>query len=451
MALLTFERRVSVPVDARTAFAWHTRPGAFERLAPPWQDVRVVERKGTIYDGDRTTLELHLGPLRRRWIAVHEGFREDRLFVDRQERGPFAEWRHEHRFHARGASAELEDAIAFRLPLGAPGRVLGRRYAFQQLDRLFAFRHRRIHHDLERHAMTDTKLRIAISGSSGLIGSALAAFLSTGGHEVIRLVRSGMGGDGSVSWDPAAGVVDVEALDGVDAVVHLAGEPIGRRWTESRKREILRSREEGTRALSTAIASLSHPPRVLVSASAVGIYGSRGDEILTEDSSHGDDFLATVCEAWEAGTRPAAEAGIRVVNLRLGVVLEALLPRLLLPFRLGLGGRIGSGRHWLSWISLDDATAAFHQALIDERLRGPVNATSPSPVTNAEMTKTLGRVLRRPTVFPVPTAAVSALYGEMGRATVLTSQRVLPQRLHATGFGFAYADLEAALRHTLGR
>jgi uncharacterized protein len=299
--------------------------------------------------------------------------------------------------------------------------------------------------------MADTRLRIAITGSTGLIGSALAAFLSTGGHEVIRVVRKGPAGDGTLIWDPAGGGSGIAAFEGLDGVVHLAGEPIGRRWTASRKREILRSRDAGTRALVMALCSLERPPRMLVSASAVGIYGSRGDELLTEASEHGDDFLSSVCEAWEVATWPAAEAGIRVVNLRLGVVLEALLPRLILPFRLGLGGRIGNGRHWLSWIALDDATAALHQALIDESLSGPVNATSPAPATNAELTKVLGRVLRRPTVLPVPATVVSALFGEMGRVVLLGSQRAVPQRLDDAGFRFAYPRLEPAIRHALGR
>jgi uncharacterized protein len=460
MTRATYERRTVLPVSAEAAFAWHGRDGAFERLAPPWQDVRIVERKGTIRDGDRTTIELRSGPFRRRWVAVHEGFHEGVVFGDRQERGPFHDWHHEHRFHGRDdGGSELEDAIVFQLPLGPAGRAVAGRYVDAQLDRVFAFRHRRLSHDLERHAMTNRALRIAITGSSGLIGTALSSFLATGGHEVVRIVRGAPSPDAGreapsevrVSDLAEVRVSDLAALEGIDAVIHLAGEPIGRRWTEARKREILRSRDEGTRALATAIASLARPPEVLVSISAVGIYGSRGEEVLTEESVHGDDFLASVCEAWEAATLPAAEAGVRVVNLRLGVVLEALLPRLLLPFRLGLGGRVGDGRHWLSWLSLDDATAAIHQAVLDVQLRGPVNATSPHPVTNRELTKTLGRVLRRPTLLPFPAVGVSALFGEMGRATVLASQRVLPERLVASGFRFAYPELETALRHTLGR
>jgi uncharacterized protein (TIGR01777 family) len=294
-------------------------------------------------------------------------------------------------------------------------------------------------------------MRIAVTGASGLIGSSLAASLSTTGHDVVPIVRRETGRAGEVAWDPHAGVIDTAALEGVDAVVHLAGAPIGRRWTAGRKREIIESRERGTRLLATALTTLERRPRVFVSASAVGIYGSRGDEVLIESSEHGSDFLATVCEAWEGTTRPAAEAGIRVVNLRFGVVLEALLSRLLRPFRLGLGGRVGNGRQWLSWIALDDATAAIREALSNFSLQGPVNAASPLPVTNAELTRTLGRVLHRPTVIPVPAAAISLAFGEMGRSVLLASQRATPERLEAAGFAFAYPELEAALLHALGR
>jgi uncharacterized protein len=299
--------------------------------------------------------------------------------------------------------------------------------------------------------MVDAAMRIAITGSSGLIGSALSEALSAAGHDVVKVVRDDSSPrDGDVSWNPVTGTIDTGSLEGVDAVVHLAGATIGRRWTATRKREILRSREEGTGLLATAIGSLERRPHVLVSVSAVGVYGSRGDEILTESSTTGDDFLARVCGVWEGATRPAADAGIRVVNLRLGVVLEAVLPRLLLPFRLGLGGRLGNGKQWFSWITLDDVVAAIIEALSNERLVGPVNATSPAPVTNAEFTKVLGRTLHRPTILPLPSIVISALFGEMGRGTLLASQRVLPETLTGMGFDFSYPELGGALRHVLG-
>jgi uncharacterized protein (TIGR01777 family) len=434
MTVTRYAKQVDLPTDAHTAFAWHERPGAFERLAPPWQRITVAERTGSIRSGDRLVMRLRVGPFSRRWVAVHEDYEAGRQFVDRQERGPFAAWRHAHRFADLGATARLEDEIEYRLPLGAAGRLAAGALTTRQLERLFAFRHRRLVHDLERHRMTQQTLRVAITGSTGLIGSALSAFLTTGGHEVVRVQRG-----------------STEGLEGADAVVHLAGESIGKRWTEARKQEIRRSRDEGTRTLASAVAALERPPAVFVSASAVGIYGSQEDEILTEDSTHGTDFLAEVCERWEAATAPAADAGIRVANLRFGVVLEALLPQLLTPFRLGLGGRIGSGRQWFSWVALDDLIAAVQFAILDGRLRGAVNVTSPEPVTNAAFTKTLGKVLGRPTIFPLPAPIVSLLFGEMGRTMLLGSQRVLPERLHSAGFEFGYARLEDALRHVLGK
>lgn len=298
-------------------------------------------------------------------------------------------------------------------------------------------------------------MHVAVSGSRGLIGSALVAFLAAGGHRVSRLVRGVAPGADCIRWDPATGVRDLALLEGLDGVVHLAGENIAAgRWTPSRKAEIHRSRVEGSRRLCESVARLAKPPKVLVCASAIGIYGDRGEEVLTEGSRPGNDFLAEVCRAWEAATEAASRAGMRVVNLRMGVVLSpagGALRKMLLPFTLGAGGRIGSGRQFMSWISLDDAVGAIHHALITESLAGPVNAVAPSPVTNAEFTRTLARVLRRPAIAPLPVFAARLAFGEMADALLLASQRVLPDRLQATGYGFRFPDLEGALRHLLGR
>jgi len=443
--------RTRLPVPAEQAFAWHERPGALERLLPPWQQFRIEERVGTIRDGDRTSLTLRKGPLRLRWVAVHRDYVPGSQFADEQEKGPFAAWSHVHRFQADGQASVLEDDIRYRLPLGALGELVGGRHVERELVRVFGFRHRRLAHDLDRHAGTDLRLRVAITGSSGLIGGALSAFLSSGGHEVLRLVRR-TPGPGEARWDPAAGAIDERVLEGLDAVIHLAGEPIAGRWTAGRKQAILDSRVDGTRLLAESLAGLQQGPRVLVSASAVGIYGSRaGEASLSETSPHGSDFLARVCEAWEAATRPAAEAGIRVVSLRIGVVLEALLSRVALPFRLGLGGRVGHGRQWLSWIALDDVLGAVQHALVTDSLAGPVNVVAPEPVTNGQLAKVLGGVLRRPAVLPLPATAVRLAFGEMGEHVLLGGQRVLPARLTETGFRFAWPELEGALRHVLGR
>lgn len=282
-------------------------------------------------------------------------------------------------------------------------------------------------------------MKVAISGSHGLIGSALIEALEATGDEVTRLGR---------------GTVDPAALDGQDAVVNLAGAGIGgHRWTDSYKAEVLDSRVRGTTALAEAMATLERPPRVFVSGSAVGYYGDRGDEELTEASAPGTGFLSDVVQQWEAAAAPAAEAGVRVVNLRTGVVLTGrggALKKQLLPFKLGIGGRIGSGQQYLSWISLADEISALRLALADESVEGPINATSPNPVTNAEFTTTLGKVLRRPTFIPVPTPALDLVLGrQLVREMLLGGQRVLPAALEAHGYTFQHASLEGGLRAAL--
>lgn len=293
---------------------------------------------------------------------------------------------------------------------------------------------------------------VAVSGATGLIGSALVERLRAHGSRVRRLVRSGRTDPDDVAWDPMRGVLSPGALDGVDAVVNLAGEPIAQRWTSQRKQAIRESRVRGTELLARTIAGMERKPSVLLSGSAVGYYGDRGDELLDEESAPGSDFLAGVVREWEDATRAAADAGVRVARLRTGLVLSprgGALERLLLPFRLGVGGPIGSGRQWMSWISLHDHVRAIEHALTTPSLAGPVNLVAPNPVTNAEFATTLGRVLTRPAIMPVPSFALELLYGEMARATILSGQRVLPKALVRSGFEHAHPTLEQALRFEL--
>jgi uncharacterized protein (TIGR01777 family) len=258
-----------------------------------------------------------------------------------------------------------------------------------------------------------------------------------------------------VYWHPEDGSIATPGLEGMDAVVHLAGENIAAgRWSSEKKARIRDSRVQGTRVLCDALAQLVNPPKVLVSASAIGYYGDRGAEVLREESRPGRDFLADVCRAWEAATAPAAQRGIRVVNLRFGIVLSAAggaLAKMLFPFKMGMGGIVGSGQQYMSWIALDDLVGAIHHALITDTLQGPVNAVAPNPVTNSEFTRTLGRVLRRPTLVPLPAFAARAAFGEMADALLLASIRVEPARLQDTHYAFRYPELEGALRHVLGR
>ena len=299
-------------------------------------------------------------------------------------------------------------------------------------------------------------MKVLVSGSSGLVGSALVPFLTGGGHQVVRLVRSEPGPEASeVCWDPETGSIDRAGLKGVDAAVHLAGESIAAgRWTAARSARILESRVKGTRLLAETLAELEQPPKALVSASAVGYYGDRGEETLREESGSGSAFLSEVCRQWEAATEPAAAAGIRVVNLRFGVILASAggaLPRLLTPFRLGGGGTLGSGKQFMSWVALDDVVGSILHALTTEALRGPVNAVGPQAVTNREFTKALGRALGRPTLFPMPACAARLAFGEMADELLLASQRVEPAKLLASGYQFRFPDLEGALRHLLGK
>ncbi len=452
-----YEKRSPMPVRAAELYAWHARPGAFERLTPPWQRLRVVERTGGIDDGDRLVFEFGFGPVKRRWVAVHRDHVAGEGFTDVQVQGPFLRWEHRHRFGPESDTLSwLEDHVEYELPGREAVRRAASAMAGRRVRRLFDFRHGRTRDDLARHAShaRDARLRVAITGGSGFVGTALAAFLTTGGHEVVRLTRRTGAGAGWAHWDPEAGVVDAAALEGIDAVVHLAGASIAGLWTAKRRREILASRRQGTGLIARTAATLERRPRVIVSASGVGWYGDRGQEDLTEDSAPGDGFLAEVCRVWEDSLAPAREAGIRTVTTRFGLVLGGaggLLAAMLPAFKAGAGARFGRGDQWMSWIALDDVLGAILHALYDETLSGPVNLTAPAPVTNREFTATLAKVLRRPAVLSAPRGMVERALGDMARDLLLTSQRVVPARLSATGFTWLFPDLEAALRFELGR
>jgi uncharacterized protein len=294
-------------------------------------------------------------------------------------------------------------------------------------------------------------MKIIISGSTGLVGTALVFNLVAEGHEIFRLVRSKS--EEGIYWNPNEPVPDRSALEGFDVVIHLAGESIAEgRWNEEKKRKIRKSRIEGTRHLTEAITSLNSPPRLFICASASGYYGDRGTEILVEETPAGQGFLPDVCREWEAATDPAATKGIRVVNLRFGIILSqngGALPKMLSPFRLGVGGRIGSGKQYWSWIDLEDVVGVIESVIQNETLQGPVNTSTPNPVTNAEFTQILARVLKRPAFFPVPAFAARAAFGEMADALLLCSARMQPSKLIASGYTFAYPDLESSLRHLL--
>ena len=441
-------------VDAPIAdvFAWHARPGAFARLSPPWQPMRLVTEAASLKDG-RATLALPGGL---RWVAVHQpdGYDPPRRFVDAIGGEGLAalpartavRWRHTHDFEDLG---EGRTRVIDRVDTPVPGSLL---------RPMFTYRHRQLADDLAAHRLAAENglapATVAVTGSSGLVGSALTAFLSTGGHRVIRLVRGTPRGDDEREWNPDD--PDPGLFDGVDAVIHLAGASIAGRFTRKHRDAIRDSRIGPTRRLAEALGRTSPRPPVLVSASAIGYYGyDRGDDILTEDDDRGDGFLADVVADWEAATAPAEQAGVRVVKVRTGIVQS---PRggtlkLMRPlFTAGLGGRLGDGRQWLSWIGIDDLVDIYHRALWDQGLAGPVNAVAPRPVRNSEYTATLAHVVHRPAVLPVPSLGPRVLLGEQGaRELACASQRVLPHKLTAVGHRFRQPDLDQALRHLLGR
>ncbi len=456
MPILTFTSRIEAPAEA--LFAWHARPGAFNRLTPPWAGVRLEHFEG-IRDGQKAVIRLGAGPLHRAWVARHHDYVEGRQFCDTQERGPFRRWTHTHRMEPDGPDASiLTDHIDYALPLGGLGQWLGGRFLQNEMERQFAYRHRITKQDLALHRRYNSEgrsLRIAVSGASGLIGSNLVALLTTGGHAVLRLVRSRPTRADEIYWNYGAGEIEAEKLEGLDAVIHLAGETVfASRWTDAKKKRILESRAQGTGLISETLARLKTPPRALLTASGTHFYGIGHPHALTEASPPGTEgFLTAVTHAWEAATRPAEDAGIRTVNLRLGAVLSprgGALAKMLLPFRLGLGGRVGPKDQQFSWIALDDTLGAIYHTLMTG-VAGAVNLTAPNPVTMGVYTKTLARVLRRPALFAAPASLIRLATGAVADEVLFASARVLPERLQQTGYPFSFPTLEEALRHLLGK
>jgi hypothetical protein len=451
-----FIHQTTIPVSAHELGLWHERPGAFVRLAPTWERMSVVKQNGGIRDGDELHFCIHKGPMCVNWVARHSDYLAGRQFRDTMVRGPFARWTHLHQWEEVGpTNALLIDTVHWQLPLH-PLSVVARPFVYSMLQRMFMQRHARTRNDLAAHGRyTLAKQRIAISGGTGMIGRALTAFLQGGGHEVHVLSRrAGEGTTPTIVWDPDIGQLDPAALEGFDAVIHLAGAGIADKpWTDERRREILDSRVRGTSLLARTIAQLKSPPGTFISASAVGYYGHTEDYHVDESSPAGEGFLASVCEQWEAAAQPARDAGIRVVHPRIGVVLAAAggaLARMLLPFRMGVGGRIGPGTQGFPWIALDDVVYGMLHLLATPELSGPVNLVGPAPMSNAEFTRALGRALYRPTVLPVPGLAIRTLFGDMGNEALLQGAYVDARRLRETGFLWCHRTVEEAVRFELG-
>ncbi|WP_127125621.1 TIGR01777 family oxidoreductase [Georgenia sp. SYP-B2076] len=486
-----FQHTTVLPYPRDEVFAWFERPGALVRLSPPFGGSVQAEPDRGIRDGSTARLGIGapgvlgagLGALARAvpwpgvvparlrrpeldWTARHDAYDPPHGFRDTMERGPLGHWQHTHRFEeAPDGGTVMVDHIDFGVP--GEGRLpdqvaeTAARPLQPTLRRIFAYRAAQLRDDLvfhAAHAAAGTRT-VAVAGASGLIGRQLCALLTGGGHRVLRLVRRDATAPDEVSWDPAAGTLDEEALREVDVVVNLAGRFIGGHLTPTAKHEIWHSRVDGTTLLSRALARIAEDgrERAFVCASGIGYYGARphtvpDPEPLTEDDPAGTGFLADVSRAWEAATTPAAEAGVRVVSLRTGLVqtpVEGPLARLLPLFAVGLGGPLDRDQ-WQSWISIDDIVSAYAHAALDDRVRGPVNAVGPEPVRGEEYARTLGHVLHRPALLPVPAFGPRLVVGRQGAEELAyASQRVSSRRLQEAGFRFRHPTLEAALRHVL--
>ena len=458
-----FEHTATFPFSRQTVWDWHARPGAVRRIMPDWEGIRPVE-VGGITDGAITEFRMKIGIVPQRWVAKHHGYMEGAQFCDDMVKDPFGRWNHVHKFVENNENEmQIHDRIDWKLPfhfftrIGAPIMVMPR------VNQMFKHRSRRILADLNRQQMFKDapRKRILITGSTGLIGTQLGAFLETDGHDVHRLLRpstrlhADQDSTKVVKWNDRTGEVTQGSLEDFDVVIHLAGAGIGeKRWSKKRKKLISESREIPTRHLSNALAELKSPPSLFICASAVGFYDNRGDEDLDENSSIGEGFLARICKKWEDATEPAVNAGIRTILMRTGIVTTAaggMLQQILLPAKFGALGPIGGGRQWQSWISLDDQIYAIHFLMNHETASGVINLTAPNPVTQKQFAKTLGKVLRRPAFAPAPGFVMKILFGEMGKSLILDGQKVHPKRLLDLGYKFEHETLEPALRDALGR
>jgi len=458
-----FYRKLSLSISQQELYDWHASGAAFERLVPPWERIEIMDWQGgeltrslsteqqfgDISKGARIRLRTKVGIFWQKLVAEHVNHQEPHMFVDEMRKGPFSHWHHEHRFLDDGVGRSiLEDEIHYRLPFSAISSVFAGSFVRKKLERMFSFRHLRTKRDLEqKKKYCSEKLRIAVTGSSGLVGSSLCAFLRCMGHDIYRVSRKKQlhSADQISLFEPSG-------WEGLDAVIHLAGESIAARWSAKKKRKIRDSRVQMTSQIADLLSKLKNPPRVLISASAVGFYGHRDHEECSEETPIGSGFLADICRDWEAAVAPARAQGIRCVHPRIGVVLTpkgGALQQMLLPFRLGVGGPVGSGKQWMSWISIDDLIYLLYFCIQNPDIHGAINATAPNPVQNAEFGRSLGRILRRPAIVPLPSFMVRTIFGEMGQALLLEGAKVLPRKAQQGGYCFVHPVLEEYFKEVL--
>ncbi|MGJ3243666.1 MAG: TIGR01777 family oxidoreductase [Opitutales bacterium] len=449
---MEFVRSTPLPVLAQEAYQWHSRPGAFYRLNPPWDPVTVIEPPEGLEVGARAIVRAGIGPIRPRMRFEHTVCEPGSRFVDEQIQGPFRHWRHEHRFlpGTDPGTSILQDRLEVEGPLGR----FGDRILRGKLERLFRYRQATTRQDLVQWQAfrAEPRKEIVISGGSGLVGRHLTAFLRAQGHQVVWLSRRD--GPDRVQWDPERGRVPVALIARADVVLHLAGENLLGRWTRAKRKAIRDSRVTTTALLARTLADVGRKDQVFICASGANAYGHRLKEPVDESASRGEGFLADVCADWEGAADPARQAGIRTVFLRTGVVLSAAggALNLMLPaFQAGLGGPLGDGKQRFAWIAIDDLVAAVQHILFHRELEGPVNAVAPESPPQREFARQLGRVLHRPAILPVPAIGLRLVLGQMAEETLLADLPVRPKKLLESGYGFTYGSLKPALAHLLGR
>ena len=453
-----YEHKTHVKANVEDTFAWHERKGSFRRLMPPWEVAEEVRADDTLEEGAQRIFRFPMGPVKMKWIARHSKYNPPHSFEDDMLKGPFKSWHHKHQFTQNDdGSTYVIDKVNYKLPMGFLGKIVAGKMVRKRIERMFFARQIRLERDLERHAQFAhlPRKKILVAGSSGLIGRQLVAFLDTGGHDVWRLVRRDIKkGEKEIKWLPDKNEINPEEIEGFDTIIHLGGAGIGdKRWSKKRMKLIEDSRVNSTSLLAKTIGNLSKKPELFMVASAMGWYGERGDEVLTENSKLGEGFLPRICENWEQAANGVKDFGVRTINLRTGIVLDATggaLGKMLLPAKLGGGGPIGRGRQWYSWISMDDQIYSMHHLMMTEECEGVYNIGSPEPVRQKRFAKVLGKVLRRPAFIPTPPFAIWFLFGKMGVSLTTESTKIIPERLVESGYVFEHSDLESALRDSLG-
>jgi len=439
-------------------FQWHSSKSALKRLSPPWNPIEVLYDDGNIKDYAKKELKIKAGLFKYNWKAVHSDYQKNHFFRDTQIKGPFRYWSHYHKFIPDTfQKCVLEDEIEYIIPFSFPGNIFLRKFIEKELNRIFSYRHVITARDIKMHQFYKNKknMTILISGSSGILGSALIPFLTTGGHTVIKLVRQKIINNDEVYWNPEKGEVDIDKIGKIDAVINLSGENIGNgKWTKAKKDNIIKSRLDSSKLICRIIESIKPYPKVFLSASAIGYYGNTGDIKINEYASQGKSFISEVCKIWEkAASSISKKSSIRTVFMRIGVVLTpagGALKKLTLPFKLGVGFKIGKGSQYMSWIGIEDFIGSVYHLLQKDSIEGPINIVSPNPVTNYQFSQILGKILSRPTIFTIPPLLIEAFFKDMGKEVLLEGCRVMPEKLINSGYNFIHTDLANALKESLG-